>query len=165
MLGIFKLLLAAIHLVIVDAITKELAIHHLKGAPSVSLIPGIFDLAYVENRGCAWGMFQGHVWPLALFGALALAIVLWRRKDFFFLEGPLWVRRTSTVAECLLYAGIIGNMIDRIFRGAVVDFLSFHWFDAWYFPCFNVADIAISSAAILLVFLSFAAPNRKGERK
>lgn len=162
MFGIFRLFLASIHLVVIDAITKELAVHYLKGAPSVSLIPGFFDLAYVENRGCAWGMFQGHVWPLALFAVLALVVVVWRRRDFFFLEGPLWVRRTSAVAECLLYAGIVGNMIDRVFRGAVVDFLSFHWRETWYFPCFNVADVAISSAAILLVFLSFVAPGRKG---
>ncbi len=163
MLGLFKIFLAAVHILILDAITKELAIHYLKGAPHFSIIPGIFDLAYVENKGCAWGMFQGHVWPLAVFGVIALALIVFRRKDFFFYTGKRWITRTSTVAECFLYAGIVGNLIDRIFRGYVVDFISFHWYDAWYFPCFNVADIAISSAAILLLFLSFFSSRTKDE--
>ena len=54
-----------IHLVLADAVTKELASGLLKSSDPFTVIPGFFDLAYVENRGCAWGMFQGQVWPLA----------------------------------------------------------------------------------------------------
>ena len=66
---------AALHLVLADAVTKELAIGYLKGERPVDLIPGFFGLAYVENRGASWGMFQGHVWPLAVFGVAALAFL------------------------------------------------------------------------------------------
>ena len=72
-----------VHLVLADAVAKELAAGYLKGASSLPVIPGFFDLAYVENRGCAWGMFQGQVWQLAAFAALALAFLLWKRKAIF----------------------------------------------------------------------------------
>ena len=60
----------------------------------------------------------------------------------------------------LLYAGIVGNMIDRLLRGYVIDFLDFHWRDAWHFPCFNVADSCITVAAAILVALSFAGEGK-----
>ncbi len=152
---LFVIILAALHIAIIDAITKEFAVHYLKGAPSVVVIPDFFNLTYVENRGCAWGMLQGQVWPLALFAILVLALLLWRRKDFFFLEGVRWRVRTSLCAEILLYSGILGNLIDRVARGYVVDFFDFHWAESYHFPCFNVADVCISVAATLLIFLSF----------
>ena len=83
----FAVFAAVANLVLVDAVTKELAAGHLKGSPAVSVIDGFFNLAYVENRGCAWGMFQGHVWPLAVFGLLALA--LHRRSDLRVHAGEL----------------------------------------------------------------------------
>ena len=67
----------------------------------------------------------------------------------------------GAVAECALYAGIVGNLVDRVFRGHVVDFLDFHWGDAWHFPCFNVADVCITVAAGLLLAASFAEPSAK----
>lgn len=162
-----KLIVAALHLLILDALTKELAIHHLlkSGVSSVPVIPGFFDLTYVENQGCAWGMFQGQVWPLAVFAILVMVLLVVRRKDFFFTEGPSWCVKTSSVAETMLYAGILGNLIDRIWRGYVVDFFNFHWREAYYFPCFNVADILITCSAFLLIFLSFAAPKPKKNSK
>ena len=80
-----RLLVTAVvvlNLVLADAVVKELA-HGLLGPASpdgphsVAVVPGFFDLAYVENRGCAWGMLQGQVWPLAAFGVLALAVLVW----------------------------------------------------------------------------------------
>jgi signal peptidase II len=141
-------LVVAIHLVLVDALVKEFAVVRLKDEAAISVIPGFFDLAYVENRGCAWGMFQGQVWPLAVFGALALAVIIWKRKEFFG-EG-----KAAAVAEVLLYAGIIGNLIDRVFRGYVIDFLDFHWY-SHHFPCFNLADSFICIAAGMMILCSF----------
>ncbi len=141
---------AVVHLVLADAVAKEAAAGYLKGARSQSVIPGFFDLAYVENRGCAWGMFQGHVWPLAVFALAALAFLIWRRGEIF------GRGRCAVVAEALLYAGIVGNLIDRLFRGFVIDFLDFHWHEVYHFPCFNLADVYISVAAGLLILCSFA---------
>ena len=139
---------AVMNLLLVDQFVKAAAISRLKGAPPVELAP-FLNLAYVENRGCAWGMFQGHVWPLAAFGIAALAVVLWKRKSIF----PQGV--AGTIAEITLYAGILGNLVDRLVLGFVVDMFDFHW-GASHFPCFNVADVYINIAAGLLILCSFA---------
>lgn len=137
--------MAVANLLCVDLVTKKLAAGFLKGSAAVSVIPGFFDLAYVENRGCAWGMFQGHVWPLALFAFAALGFLVWKRREIF---RPRWV-------EPILYAGILGNLADRVFRGYVIDFVDLHWFDAYHFPCFNFADVYITVSAATLLVASF----------
>lgn len=154
------------NLVLLDAVAKELAAGYLKGSPAVSVVDGLFDLAYVENRGCAWGMFQGSVLPLAAFALVALVFVAWKRKSIFPAGEGRLSRSAAFVAECLLYAGITGNLIDRVFRGYVIDFLDFHW-GASHFPCFNLADSFITVAAVLIVALSFAeegAKKKKGNK-
>ncbi len=140
---------AVVHLVLADAVTKELASGYLRESGPVSVIPGFFSLAYVENRGCAWGMFQGQVWPLAAFALVALALLVWKRESVF------GRGKCAAVCEALLYAGIVGNLIDRVFRGYVIDFLDFHWKSAYHFPCFNLADTFITVAAGILILCSF----------
>ena len=151
-----KVFAVAINLVLFDAISKEIAAAALRESSGIAVIPGFFNLAYVENRGCAWGLFQGMVWPLAVFGCLAFAFFIWTRKALFYAV-PVKRRGFKALgftAECLLYAGIAGNLIDRIFRGYVIDFLDFHW-GASHFPCFNLADSYISIAAFILIAMSF----------
>ena len=143
---------AVANILLVDAVAKELAAGFIKGSAAISVVPGFFDLAYVENRGCAWGMFQGAVWPLAVFGVAALALLVWKRREVF---GDAWV------APCLMYAGILGNVIDRIWRGYVIDMFDLHW-GANHFPCFNVADMCICAAAGLMVLESLRESRRKG---
>ena len=135
------------NLLLLDQVVKMAAIQKLKGAPPLEILP-IFNLAYVENRGCAWGMFQGHVWPLAVFAVLALALLVWKRRSVF--PKGVW----GFVAENLLYAGIIGNLIDRLYHRFVVDMFDFHW-GVHHFPCFNVADSCITIAASILIGASF----------
>lgn len=143
--------LAVANLLCVDLVTKKLAAGLLKGSAAVSVIPGYFNLAYVENRGCAWGMFQGHVWPLAVFALLALGLLIWKRREIF---KPAWV-------EPVLYAGILGNLADRILRGYVIDFVDLHWQAAYHFPCFNFADIYITVSAAVLLIASFFTKETK----
>lgn len=152
-----RLFAAVTNLVLVDAVTKELAAAKLKSAAAVSVVPNFFNLAYVENRGCAWGLFQHQVWPLAAVGALALVFLIWKRREIFYASPIGWRRVCGGICEALLYAGILGNLIDRVYRGYVIDFLDFHW-GAAHFPCFNVADVCISVAAFLLILLSFNKP-------
>ena len=157
----FLILFAVVaNLVLADAITKELAAGYLKGSAAVSVIPNLFNLAYVENRGCAWGMFQGQVWPLAVFGLIALGFLIWKRRSIFTFQTskPSKLPNLGAVAEPLLYAGIIGNVIDRLFRGYVVDMFDFHW-GIHHFPCFNVADSLICIAVGLMLLSSL------GEKK
>ena len=149
-------LVVAAHLVLVDAVVKELAVGFLKGSAAVPVIPGLFNLAYVENRGCAWGLLQGHVWPLAAFGVVALVFLVWKRRSVFGVPGS----RLGAIAEPLLYAGVVGNLIDRVFRGYVIDMFDFHW-KASHFPCFNVADTFICVSVGLLLLASLLAPPAK----
>ena len=158
----FILFAAVANLVLVDAVTKELARGYLRGAGAsrprvIEIIPNLFNLAYVENRGCAWGMFQGQVWPLAIFGLIALAFLIWKRKSVF------GVSLLSSIAEPLLYAGIIGNVIDRLFRGYVIDMFDFHW-GIHHFPCFNIADFLICISVGLMLIASLFEGRGSEER-
>ena len=148
------------NLVLVDAVVKELAAGLLKKSAAFPVIPGLFDLAYVENRGCAWGLFQGQVWPLAVFGVLALALLVWKRRTIFGLHES----RLGAIAEPLLYAGIVGNLIDRVFRGYVIDMFDFYW-KSHHFPCFNVADTLICVSVGLLILASFLSPAYSEARR
>ena len=144
-----------VHLLLLDQAVKAFAIQRLKGAPPVEVLP-FFNLAYVENRGCAWGMFQGQVWPLAVFAIIAFVLLVWKRKSVF--PSGAW----GWVAEHLLYAGILGNLIDRLYYRFVVDMFDFHW-GMHHFPCFNIADACISvSAGILLAFSVFSKDSTAG---
>ena len=139
---------AVMNLLLLDQAVKAGAISRLKGGPPVTVIDGFFNLAYVENRGCAWGMLQGHVWPLAAFAILAMAFVLWKRRSIF----PAGV--AGVISELTLYTGILGNLVDRLWLGYVVDMFDFHW-GVHHFPCFNIADVYINIAAGLLILTSF----------
>ena len=157
-----RLLIAVVvvlNLVLADAVAKELA-HGLLGPSAaggprvVDVVPGLFNLAYVENRGCAWGLLQGQVWPLAAFAAVAFALLVWKRKSVF--PRGVW----GLVAEHLLYAGILGNLIDRLYYRFVVDMFDFHW-GVHHFPCFNVADSCITVAAGILIACSLFTKSEK----
>lgn len=139
---------AVANLLLADAVVKEIASGLWKNAAPCEVIPGFFNLAYVENRGCAWGMLQGHVWPLAVFGMVALAFLLWKRKEIF----PLG--KFGFIAEVLIYAGIVGNLIDRVWRGYVIDMFDFY-LGSSHFPCFNLADSYICISASILILCSF----------
>ena len=130
--------------VLVDALTKYLAVKHLKGEDPVPLWRGVLRFSYVENPGAAWGMLADHRWVFMVFSALAIAVIvvyLIRR------DPPL----SLYLSLSLILSGGIGNMIDRTFRGVVVDFIEFYLFE---FPVFNVADcLVVIGAGLLIVWL------------
>jgi len=149
---------AVVNLLLADQIAKAAAIFYLKNEPPRVVVENLFQFAYVENRGCAWGLFQGQVWPLAAFGIAALVFLVWKRRVIF-PPGP-W----GTLAEILLYAGILGNLVDRLYLGYVVDMLDFHW-GPHHFPCFNVADTFITVSATLLISISLFASKKADASK
>ena len=143
-----------VNLLLVDQAVKAASVSMLKDRTPYEVVPGLFNLAYVENRGCAWGMFQGHVWPLAVFAILALVFLAWKRRSIF---PP---GRIGLISEVLLYAGIIGNLLDRVVRGFVVDMFDFHW-GVHHFPVFNVADSYITVAAGILILVGLLQSDGK----
>ena len=131
-------------LLIFDQWTKLLAISRLIGQADIELLPGIFSLHYLENHGAAFGILRDQQWVFLILAAgfLVAAVILYLRMPFTARMIPL---RIITV---FIAAGAVGNMIDRLFRHYVVDFLYFSLID---FPVFNVADIYITCCAVLLV--------------
>ena len=149
-------------LVLADQIVKMLAIAHFPAETDfLTVIGGFFHLRCLHNTGCAWSMFEGNVWPLAIFGLLVFGVLLWKRRAVFEASLSGWRLVVSLVGERLLYGGILGNVIDRIFRGSVIDMFDFQFGD-YHYPCFNLADVYICVAAGLLVILSFL-PRAKAE--
>lgn len=132
-------------LVVLDQITKHLAMQHLK-THTIWLIKDVFSLHYLENRGIGFGLLQGRIPFILIFNLLVLAVIL-----FVLWRMPV-SRRMTPVRIVLLFtvAGALGNIIDRIRLGYVVDFFSF---DLINFPVFNVADIYVTVSIILLAIL------------
>lgn len=142
--GIFWALL----LLAADQVTKLLACMHLKGTSGIALISGVFELYYVENRGAAFGMLNDRQMLFVVIAAvmIVLSAFVYRRLP---VEKHYDLLRTVCV---LIAAGAGGNLIDRLVRGYVVDFLYFSLID---FPVFNVADCCVCVGAGLAVVLLF----------
>jgi len=132
--------------VLLDQITKHLAVVHLKQQREIVLIPGVFELRYLENRGAAFGLFQNR----QIFFVCA-AVVIFFLIVFFYGKIP-GGRRNLPMRICavLICAGAVGNLIDRIRYQYVVDFFYFSLID---FPIFNVADCYAVIACILFAYL------------
>lgn len=133
-------------LVILDQITKNLAVLHLKDKPAIVLWDGIFELHYLENSGAAFGMLQNQKILFVTIAVVILVIIgyllvkLPRNKHYAAME----------ILLVLIASGAVGNMIDRVQFNYVVDFFYFKLID---FPIFNVADIYVSVACIFLAVL------------
>ena len=139
----------AVCLILLDQLTKFAAVKLLRDRPAKSILPGIFELAYVENRGAAFGMLPNkHI----LFVLFALVIVILCVAAFRRIP-PKRRFLPLQILLVLIFSGAVGNMIDRILHGYVIDFLYFSLID---FPVFNVADIYVTvSCVLLLIFLFF----------
>lgn len=154
---VFLLVIIGVLLVVADQLVKLWAVSALEPIGSITLIPNIFSLTYVENTGAAWGMMSGAKWYLILMpiviivGVLAFLIIK-KLKDPIL----LW-------ACMLIISGGIGNLIDRIFRGFVVDYLHATFID---FPVFNLADCCITiGAGLLILYVILSEIKERKEKK
>ncbi|WMC93178.1 signal peptidase II [Kineothrix sp. MB12-C1] len=135
-------------LLFLDQLTKLLATNHLKGQANYSLIPNILEFTYLENTGAAFSSFLGKQGFLISLTTVVLFFLLW--KYLTIPEGKrFFLMRTAFL---LLISGGIGNLIDRVKNGFVVDFIYFVPID---FPRFNVADCYVSIGMALLCIISF----------
>ena len=138
------ILTAAGLLVAADQFTKWLAVQHLASGPAFSLWDGVLEFTYSENTGIAWGMLKNSRWIVSVATALMLIAVL-----YILMSGKIRHQKLLTFGTTLVLAGGLGNLIDRVFNGYVVDFIHYYkWFD---FPVFNLADCCITVGAILIL--------------
>lgn len=133
-------------IICLDQVTKWLAVVFLQGEASFPLWREVLHFTYAENTGMAFGMLKEHRWVFMVFSTLAiigLAIYLFRYRP----EG-----RWMQISMAFIIGGGIGNMIDRIFLGYVVDFIDFTLID---FAIFNVADSFVCVGAGIMIVLLF----------
>ena len=154
---IYCLIITAI-VIILDQISKAVVVATVAEGSLIEVIPNIFNLTYIENRGAAFGMLSEQRWIFMVISVLAIAgilVYLWKEKP-----ESLWIKTTLA----FILGGGIGNMIDRTFRPGVVDFIDADFF--FYpvvsfeggfsisledFPIFNIADCFITVGCVCLI--------------
>ena len=145
MLQVITLIIIAL-LVAIDQIIKLLVLEHLKPMGSLTLIDGFIQLNYAENTGAAFGSFSGKTTFLSIF---TLAIIILGLIYLFVKKRKVDV---EYICISLIISGGLGNLVDRIFRGYVVDYISINIF-GYHFPIFNFADMCIV-ISVILIFVS-----------
>jgi signal peptidase II len=135
--------------VVLDQISKAIVLHNLALYESISVIPGLFNLTHIHNPGGAFGFLAqtGSLWRHWIFLAaalLALGLILYfyrqTQKSMPYLR----------LALALIFGGAVGNLIDRVRFGEVIDFLDVY-VGHWHWPAFNVADSAVSIGVIIFM--------------
>ncbi len=133
-------------LIFIDQISKSLAVNNLKDKPSIELIKGVFELHYLENRGAAFGMLQNQKYLFLVIAVVMVLLIL-----FLLYKLPEDKKYIAfRIGLIMIAAGAVGNMIDRVVTTYVVDFFYFVLIN---FPIFNVADIYVSVACVLIIIL------------
>ena len=142
-------------LIIIDRISKIMAAKYLVGKGTVVIIPNLLGLQYLENTGMAFSMLSGKTIFLAVVTSLALAVMA-----YF-----LFIKRIGQPFEkfcfILIFAGGVGNLIDRIFQGYVIDYFEFLFMD---FAIFNVADVYVCIGVGLYALYVFYTEYFKKEK-
>lgn len=147
---IIRLCLVAGISVLLDQVTKLVIVHYLSYGQTVSVIPGFFNITYVLNQGGAFGIFaqQSQVirtLVFLVFSFFAVGVI------FYMYMGVPRSHPWLANAFSLILGGALGNLIDRVRMGKVVDFLDFNlYFMRW--PSFNVADSAICIGVVIVAF-------------
>jgi signal peptidase II len=143
--------------VVLDQLSKAWIVNHMPYGGIRALLP-VLDITLRYNRGAAWSMLDSASgWQRWLFSGLAVVVgvglLYWLRR----LNGR--TQRLLCLSLVLILAGALGNLIDRLLSGQVVDFILAHWHDA-QFPAFNVADSAITVGAALMLLDAFTDGRR-----
>lgn len=138
-------------IVVLDQFVKHLFTTSMTFGKSIQLIPQFFSFTLVKNTGVAFSLFSGSQIPIVVLSIMILFLLyMWvfkQKKD-----------RWNTLSFGLLFGGIIGNLIDRIFRAGVIDYLDFKLF-GYDAPIFNLADIAVVIGACLLILIMWKEEN------
>jgi signal peptidase II len=145
--GIARWLAIALAIVLADQLTKQTVLLTMAPGERIAVIQGLFDLTLLFNRGAAFSLLASasgwQRWFFIGVGGAAAVFITW----LLFRHAGQTLFATALT---LILGGAVGNVIDRVLRGEVVDFLLFYQ-GAWYFPAFNLADSAITCGAVLLI--------------
>lgn len=142
--------------ILLDQISKWIVIQSLSENSALYVLP-ILNIVLVYNPGAAFGFLaDAGGWQNGFFIVVTLLILV--AIFYFLIKAKNENRYIEMIAIILIFAGAIGNLIDRIFKGRVVDFIDFHWHQ-YHYPAFNVADSAICIGVFLMIFSILFIPN------
>jgi len=132
--------------ILLDRITKIWAIEVLSKISQVIVIKDVFSLLYLQNKGAAFGILQGKLYFLTIVTIVVVVgmiyyIIKYRPRS-----------KLIRISFSLIISGALGNLLDRMFYKYVVDFISIHFKDIYYFPVFNIADVMVVIGTALLAF-------------
>ena len=155
--GALRWLWLAAVVIVADQLSKALLVKKFVLYEVLDVLP-VLEITRLHNTGAAFSLLaQASGWQRWFFIALALGIstgiVVWIKGLSG--RGATWL----AVALSLVMGGALGNVIDRIWHGYVIDFIHFHW-ERWYYPAFNVADMAITIGAVMLVIDALLSSRR-----
>lgn len=149
-----------IGIIALDQLSKYWVINNIGLTDSYMVIPNVIDFVYVKNTGAAFSFLADKTYGIVLLSLISVA----------FCAGVMWFMikrkpksRLLTISLALMLAGAFGNVIDRIFRGYVVDFIETTFMK---FPVFNIADIAITcGAALMIIYVLFYEKSKDSDRQ
>ncbi|MCM1371220.1 MAG: signal peptidase II [Clostridium sp.] len=148
-----KTLTLSLVIILVDQIIKLIITNTISIYQNIDIIKNLLSLTYVQNKGAAFSILNGNTIFLILISIFALVFI------YIYLIKGKSLNKVEIILYSLLIGGILGNLIDRIFRGFVIDYISVNIF-GYKFPIFNFADICIVISVIVLVIFEFI-----GEKK
>ena len=155
----YKYYWIALFTVILDQWTKWLIVKNMELTERISVWDPWFGILSHRNRGAAWGMLEGQMW---LFTVVTIAVIA---AIIYFYHKEAKGKPMFQVSLMLLLGGAVGNFIDRLFRGEVVDFVDVYIPIINYdFPIFNIADAALTIAVVML-FITIILDEKAGKKK
>ncbi len=169
----YRFFMVAAAVLLFDQVSKQWIVRQIpyptyffdSPSPPITIIQNFWYIVHIGNPGAAWGMLSGYGWLLATLAALTVLAI------FFFRKSLGLKRRMHQYTFGLLVGGILGNLLDRLLYGHVVDFIDIHLppiellsFGGYRWPAFNVADSAITCGVVLFIFLSLFEKESAGEK-
>ena len=149
MISIF---LIGILFLLIDIISKQLVLYFMVENQTIQIIPHFFSLTYVKNTGVAFSMLEGNILFILLMSVIVVGVLVYFAKS----KGK---GRLEKICYSMILGGALGNFLDRIFYGYVIDFFDFSLF-GFKMAIFNVADILIVCGVFLLIVLELLKENK-----